>query len=283
VKNGFRVLVAILTLVPLVLPGAAGASSPSGSEGKSKVRARLVADAADVGPGGTLHLGVVFDIDPGWHIYWRNPGGAGLATEVLWELPEGLEAGDLGWPLPIAFDQSEGIPGYGYQGTVMLASEIHSDVAVDFAAEIGAAVSWLACKDVCVLGSAELAGALGDLAESSEGFQRWQRDLPRSVDPGKPPFSVTTTGGLGEGRLTLWVRWPEAPGQVEWFPDPSEGLKVEVLGVRTRAALTRIDVAVQQINGDATGPPRLDSVVVVTDARRRRGWKLDVDLENDKP
>jgi hypothetical protein len=276
-------LVAILTLVPLVLPGAAGATSPPGSEGKSKVRARLVADAADVGPGGTFHLGVVFEIDPGWHIYWRNPGGAGLATEVLWELPEGLEAGDLGWPLPIAFDQGEGIPGYGYQGTVTLASEIRSDVAVDAAAEIGAAVSWLACKDVCVLGSAELAGALGDLAESSEGLQRWRRDLPRSVDPVKPLFSVTTTGGLAEGRITLWLQWPQEPGRVEFFPDPSPDLKGEVLGVRTRGALTRIDVAVEPIAGDATNSPRLDSVVVLTDHGGRRGWKLAVDLEKDKP
>jgi hypothetical protein len=47
--------------------------------------------------------------------------------------------------------------------------------------------------------------------------------------------------------------------------------------------LTRIDVAVEPIAGDATNSPRLDSVVVLTDHGGRRGWKLAVDLEKDKP
>lgn len=283
-KNSFGLLFAALTAVTVLLAETAGATSTAGSDGECTVRVRLVADAAEAGPGASFHLGVVFEIDPGWHIYWRNPGGAGLATEVLWELPEGLEAGDIGWPIPVAFDQSEGIAGYGYQGTAMLASEVRSDRTVDSATEVGAAVSWLACKDVCVLGSAELRGALGDLLEASEDFLRWQRALPRSVDFEQPPFSATTTGGLAQGRLTLWLQWPQhEPGLVEWFPDPSESLKVEVLDVRTRGALTRIDAAAHRIEGVGDVPPRLDSLVVLTDSGGRRGWPLTIDLKHEQP
>ena len=272
-----------MTVVIGLPSGAAHAVAPTGADGESKVRARLVTDAASVEPGSSFHLGVVFEIEPGWHIYWRNPGGAGLATEIRWKLPEGLDAGGLRWPLPVAFDQSEGIPGYGYQGGVMLAAEVRSDRKVDSATEVGAAVSWLACREVCVLGSAELGGTLRDLAGANEDFQRWQRELPRAVNPEQPPFSVTTTGGLAEGRLSLWLRWPQAPSQVEWFPDPSDGLEVEVLGVQTRGALTRVDIGVRRIGGSPHGPPNLYSLVVQTNSGDRRGWELDVDLEHEEP
>jgi len=282
VKNRVVPLLAVLTVVSFLLPGAR-ATAAAGDAGESKIRARLAADAAEVEAGSTFHLGVVFEIEPGWHIYWRNPGGAGLATDLRWRLPVGLEAGDLGWPLPVAFDQSGGIAGYGYKGAVMLASEIQSGLTLDAATEVGAAVSWLACKDVCVQGSAELTGTLGDLAGASEDFLRWQRALPRSVDFEKPPFSVTTTGGLADGRLTLWLQWPQAPGEVEWFPDPSRDLKVEVTGVMTRGGLTRVDAEVRRINNVGDDPGQLDSVVVMTDSDGRRGWALPLDLKNEQP
>ena len=29
-------------------------------------------------------VGIKFDIEPGWHIYWKNPGDSGLPAEVEW-------------------------------------------------------------------------------------------------------------------------------------------------------------------------------------------------------
>jgi len=95
---------------------------------RSRVRARLVADT----PGSTFRLGVHFEIEDGWHIYWRNPGGAGLATAIEFDLPAGCVASPLQWPLPITFVQSEGIPGYGYEGSVVLAAEVSVPAEASF-------------------------------------------------------------------------------------------------------------------------------------------------------
>ncbi len=247
--------------------------------GAGNVRAHLVADTDHIVPGSDFQLGVRFEIKPGWHIYWRYPGGAGLATDIRWELPAGFQVNELEWPLPIGFTQSEGIPGYGYKGTVVLASRVHA--APDFDPSlltVSAEVSWLACKGVCVLGSARLGGKLAELTHDID-FPAWRENLPRTADGRKAPFSVTTTGGLAEGTLVLWLRWQHPPGSVEWFPDPSEALEVGEVNVETRGEVTRVDSNLRPRAGSFSMPTSLASLVVATDAEgNRRGWELAVDL-----
>ena len=37
---------------------------------------------------------------PEWHTYWKNPGDAGLATQLTWTSPEGVKVGETLWPRP---------------------------------------------------------------------------------------------------------------------------------------------------------------------------------------
>ncbi len=270
---------AIVCLAGWSVTGVAG-----DEERDSKVRAVLVADVTEARPAESFHLGVRFEIEDGWHIYWRNPGGAGLATAVDFELPEGVAAGPLQWPLPVAFTQSGDIPGYGYEGSVVLASEI--EVAPDFdrsrSPRIRARASWLACKEVCVLGSAELDGSLLDLP-LDPAVGQWEQRLPRAASDLEPPFTVTAKGGLAAGRVTHWLQWREAPRSVEWFPDPPEALEVDDIRVQTRGGLTRIDAAVRQRQGVKGPADDLPSLVVITGADgARTGWKLNVHLKNQQ-
>ena len=267
-----------LLSLPLILGGWVPLATAS-DFGAGNVRVQLVADTDHVAPESDFHLGVRFEIKPGWHIYWRNPGGAGLATDIRWRLPEGLQTGDLQWPLPIGFTQSEGIPGYGYEGTMVLASRVHSAPNFDPAlSTVGANVSWLACKDVCVLGSARLERKLAELTRNID-FREWSENLPRTADGCEPPFSVTVTGGLAEGALILWLRWQHPPASVEWFPDPSEALEVRAVKVDTQGGLTRVDSNLRPRVGSVLMPTSLASLVVATDAEgNRRGWELTVDL-----
>ena len=252
--------------------------------GEVKVRTRLVADTVAAEPGATFWVGVQFEIEDGWHIYWRNPGGAGLATAVNFELPDGFVAGPLRWPLPISFEQSDGIPGFGYEGSVVLASEVTVPENFDRSRppQIRAEVSWLACKGVCVLGSAELERSLAKLP-ADPVFGEWSRGLPRTFDESEAPFALTATGGLAQGTVTHWLRWREPPQSVEWFPDPSGTLEVDNVRVRTRGGLTRIDATVRRRKGAEGLTDDLSSLVVVTgEDGDRRGWELRMDLTNKK-
>ena len=249
-----------------------------------RIEASLVADTAEYVSGETFRLGVRFQIEDEWHIYWRNPGEAGLATVIDFELPEGMEAGPLEWPLPIAFTQSEGIPGYGYEQSVVLAAEIRVAEASDPSptATVRADVSWLACKDVCVLGTAELTAQLGKIP-TDPAFSTWEEQLPNSVSGSDVPFGLSTTGGLADGVITHWLRWKTAPMPLEWFPDPSAALEVDNIKVTTRGGLTRIDADVKSRKGVSGSTDVLPSLLVVTgDDGERRGWRVSVELANNK-
>jgi DsbC/DsbD-like thiol-disulfide interchange protein len=249
-----------------------------------KVRASLVIDAAEVEVGSTPRIGVRFEIEKGWHIYWRYPGGAGLATQVELELPDGLQAGPLQWPLPIAFSQGEGIPGYGYEESVVLASEI--TVPADFdrtrAGKVRAEVSWLACKDLCVFGSAEIESWLAELPVYRD-FDAWSRNLPAMIDESNAPFTLSATGGLAEGVVTHWLRWRDAPLPVEWFPNPSEALEVGAVRIQTRGGLTRIDAEIKARKGIIGSTDTLPSLVVITESDgSRRGWEVSASLKGEQ-
>jgi thiol:disulfide interchange protein DsbD len=271
------------TSLAILVAAAVAAVGPAAAEdfGPGNARVQLVSSARLPQPGESVFLGVLFDIRPGWHIYWKNPGGAGLATDVRWRLPAGVEPGDLLWPVPVAFTQSGDIPGYGYEGSVILAAGILSAKELGGNTVVGASVSWLACKDVCVLGSAELSAPLAEIADDRLS-EDWAASLPQPIPSSDPPLSLRTTGSLSDGTIGLWLQWRAAPAAVEWFPDPPSGLEVENVTVQTRGGLTRVDAVVRLMAGSTVAPDTLDSVVVVTDENhQRRGWDLAVDLTTE--
>src|SRR5947208_201936 len=59
--------------------------------GRELVKASLLADQSAIRPGQTFRIGVRYQMAPGWHIYWRYPGDAGIPTKIDWKLPPGFE------------------------------------------------------------------------------------------------------------------------------------------------------------------------------------------------
>ncbi len=151
------------TVSTLILPTMAGADVADEAvgqgavhDGHPRVQSRLIADVDQVTPGDTFRIGIAFDMDTDWHIYWQNPGDAGLPTDVSWE-GEGLEFGPLMWAAPMVFEEADGqIDSFGYEQEVVLFSEVEVDEEAAGELEVGAAVGYLACKDACVEGQSEL-------------------------------------------------------------------------------------------------------------------------------
>jgi len=85
--------------------------------------ADLVTEGESVAPGGTIRVGVRFQLDPHWHVYWKYEGDSGQPPTIRWKLPEGVTASEIAWPAP------ERIPTppfmtFGYEGEVTLSAEI---------------------------------------------------------------------------------------------------------------------------------------------------------------
>jgi len=265
--------------VALVLVGSVAAAADP-----EPVAVALVADRRQLEAGGSMLLGVRLTVEPGWHVYWKNPGDAGLATAVDLRLAQGFESGPLQWPVPISFSQPGEIAGYGYEGSVLLLRQVRAPASLGRGtpATARAEVSWLACKDVCVLGEAtveeELPLASAHLL-SAEALEGWRSTLPENSNHGRAPFALTVSPGPVPGPRTLWLQWTDKPNGLEWFPDPGDGLRVSDVKVRSRGGLTRIDLSVRRAGEPTQTTSVLRSLVVVTDsAGRRRGYLLPVDL-----
>ena len=117
----------------------------------------LVTTAAAIQPGAPFWIALRMKMDAGWHTYWKNPGAAGLPTTIKWELPSGLSAGPLRWPVPSIFETG-GLVTYGYSGETLLLTRMFPTQELPLGQEvvIKARVTWLECKDVCIPGEADL-------------------------------------------------------------------------------------------------------------------------------
>jgi len=125
---------------------------------KAHVEAELILDISTIMPGQPFWVGLQLMMDEGWHTYWRNSGDSGLPTQIKWYLPKGFEAGDIQWSYPKRFDYSQGLTGYGYDGEVILLTEIWppAELPANEEFQINAQVSWLSCEAICIPGIAHL-------------------------------------------------------------------------------------------------------------------------------
>src|SRR5580698_7378453 len=59
--------------------------------------ASLITDSDSVAPGGPVRIALRLRLAEGWHTYWRNPGEAGVPTELVPSLSAGTTAGAIEW------------------------------------------------------------------------------------------------------------------------------------------------------------------------------------------
>ena len=76
-------------------------------------RVRLISASQGVAPDGRLGLGLQFQLEPGWKIYWRSPGDAGYPPQIDWSESRNLADPSLSWPVPKRFSLF-GLETFGY-------------------------------------------------------------------------------------------------------------------------------------------------------------------------
>lgn len=135
------------------------------------VAATLVAEHTAILLGGETRIGVLFELENGWHIYAEEPGDAGLPTQIAWSAPEGgVSFSALHWPTPQRFLDPGDIETFGYEGSVLLASTLeHTGPWRETPTELSvqAQTKWLTCKEICIPGGAELSLTLPVILPSS--------------------------------------------------------------------------------------------------------------------
>ena len=87
---------AVLAFVGTLAPRAVVAAVASPWDQTDVSEVRIVSAAEAVGEGDTVRLGLQFRLDPGWKIYWRSPGDAGLPPMPDFEGSANLASVEIG-------------------------------------------------------------------------------------------------------------------------------------------------------------------------------------------
>jgi len=166
-------------------------------------------------PGATVWVAIRQVVQPGWHTYWVNPGETGLPTSVSWNLPAGVSAGDILWPVPERLTTGP-IVDYGYTGasTMLVPLSVAQDAKIG-AAPAKATVSWLACQQMCVPESTTISFTLNKASGDAALFALARAALPRS-------FAGTAAFSRSKNELTVTMRDTALKGvsanDVQFFP-----------------------------------------------------------------
>ncbi len=220
-------------------------------------RASLLLSAEAARPGDTILAGVRLEMDPGWHTYWKNPGTSGMATKIDWDLPAGVTAGEILWPLPEKLTEA-GFTTYAYTREVVLLVPLtlSKDVAPG-TLPLKAAVSWLECQELCLPGDAQISAALpvgqpGRPSASAALLASWAAKTPDRA--GAPRVTGSWESSADSDTRQLALAWPVAGGitNPEFYPFENQDYEIEgdTRILKSSEAEARLAKAVKKLEGN---------------------------------
>lgn len=245
----------------LAVDAAAVAQTPPAPEAHVKVS--LIAETSGIGTGAKLQLALRQEIRPGWHTYWLNPGDSGLSTAIDWKLPRGFAAESIAWPTPELF-RSGMVVNYGYEGDVMLPMtiEVPSGLEPGAVVTLSGHANWLACAEICVPESAEIAVTLPVSASAVPPDPRWadRFQSARAAVPTENRYPASITMDRESIDLYLAVDGADKLREFRFFPIDD--------GVIDNGAEQRVEtgpngMTVKLVRGDLKAQPleRLNGVL----------------------
>ena len=177
--------------------------------------------------------GVHLRMKPHWHTYWRNPGGSGQATSIDWQLPPGVTAGEIQWPVPEKLPAEE-LTTYIYDNDVVLLVPLKiSDNAATGPLILKAKVAWLECATQCVPGHGDVQATLNVGSESKPSadaalIEAWGKKLP-SAKADLAAHAWWEKPAAGDSRPLLFEWSPATPGQeYDFYPYASDKFDVQL-------------------------------------------------------
>ena len=247
-------------------------------EEREHARARLISETRTLIPGTTAFLGLDFEIDDHWHLYWNGVNDSGFAPKLNPAFPEGFKVGEVQWPAPKRLVSPGDILDHVYERHITLIIPVTiPENAPPGEVTLRAAPEWLVCHEVCLPGNADLTlkisvGKKGDAPVTSPEaslFTKARERIPKPIPKERAPIQIVAA----DGKITI-----TSAGAVEmsFYPGP-EGVALSNL---IRDGQRKADKLVLSYKRDTEKPSRLIGVVEV----KPQGsglpmlWSADVDL-----
>jgi thiol:disulfide interchange protein DsbD len=255
-------------------------------------QAKLILSADTAKPGDTVWAGVDMKMEPGWHTYWKNPGAAGLATKIEWQLPPGVTAGEIQWPLPEKLPPIE-VTTYGYSNEVVLLVPL--TLATNLPAgpiDLKANVSWLECEDVCIPANQDVEAKLNIGSETKTSANAAMIDLWKKKVPQTNGFQFQAwwKRPINDDTLPLIINYgPMAAAKnvpydsVDFFPGASDNFEVQASTetISAWSSYIRLRKVVKKFSGD--WPKEISGVIVIESGKLRFGYNVKLPIADQAP
>ncbi len=242
------------------------------SLGERIVNVEIISDYDGVSD--RFNLGVRFSIKPGWYIYWKNPGDAGLAPSIELNLPTSLKAGNVLFPLPQKIEH-ENVISYGYFNEVVLIIpiEITSRAGFKDGNIVKAKVSWVVCSESCVPGSATVQ------LKISKANNQWRSKIKKYLKMIPQPFERS---GLKIESLRVERKGKNdiikvkfggslATKIIDFYPEQMDKFLIDFRSIRVKDGILEVSATPLSQNDRANF---LNGVIVLND----RGYEVKIDL-----
>jgi thiol:disulfide interchange protein len=259
--------VGILFALVGLLAGLPSASEAQIKDGKELVKASLLTDRTLIQPNERFRVGVLYQMAPGWHIYWANPGDSGLPPKIDWRFPPGFKVGPTQWPLPVRDKEPGDLEVFTYAEQVLLFAEVQAPPQVPAGPlEIRAKSEWLVCERSCVPGQGELSLTVNNgaaaLPQSEELFRAFSGEAPTSL-----PASLKVNFRRSGKNVEVLVDGAPKGTSLDFFPLPPEGVVLGHAEQEQNKVVFSIDTEPQPLK-------TLDGVLVIGQGVGRRGYAV---------
>jgi thiol:disulfide interchange protein DsbD len=257
------------------------ASAQSGASAPKTVSADIVSSSLDVIPGTDFDIAVRLRHEFGWHTYWINPGTTGKPTTIKWATPQEWEIQSLGWPAP-DMEQKGPIASFVYSGQILLPFKVKVPIGekLNQSKKISAHVEWLACKDICIPGQADIsfsvniasqelpapeASLIPQALAQIPGEVNTSGSIKAYYEADRLSFEVSSSMGSVENRLLVL---PQERGLVDYDQGfvLQDAAKAKKLYLKTTEQFQK-------------KPPESIKALIVADRPRSTGWAVQTDIE----
>jgi DsbC/DsbD-like thiol-disulfide interchange protein len=275
-EPNMRMRIALMGLLALM------ASIARGASGNDLVQCTLLADTTAAVPGHSFKIGVLLKIAPQWHIYWINPGDAGMPTSIDLQLPPGCTASPWQYPVPTRIEQPGGIVSFGYEDEVMLIATItppKDSISADVT--IAAKAKWLVCEKICLPGEQQLSLTLplrnSTQTDHEDQFRFFSSRMPTDLHAGDD--ITASSEKISGNQLTIAIEWKnDVPTNVQWFPPAVDAVSFSNVGIKTNQKITTITANLEFLPAQPIPTGVSLSVVGYTVANDRRGTIVPIDF-----
>jgi thiol:disulfide interchange protein DsbD len=231
-------------------------------------KVELILSAETARPGDTVMAGIRLTMQPGWHTYWKNPGGPGIPIEIQrWTLPPGITAGEIQWPVPES-QTDDPFVNYVYTDEAILLVPLKIDSTTAAGSfMIQTHISWQECNiGLCLTDQVDLSAPLTIGTESqpsfdAEAIEKAKNKLPKSG----ANLSVAAHWEGDDEKRPMILEWQTTnkPAEVDFFPYAHTNYEVQGQVERLPDAAGKIRIQKLVTKSGTEWPTKIDGLWVV--------------------